>query len=42
MFKVEAKNCKVEEILNEFGKDGYGLVNVISEKFMKIIIIIYI
>jgi len=26
------KNYEVEEILSDFGKDGYELVNVISEK----------
>ena len=26
------KNYEVEEILSNFGKDGYELVNVISEK----------
>ena len=26
------KNQEVEEILSDFGKDGYELVNVISEK----------
>ena len=29
------KNYEVEEILSDFGKDGYELVNVISEKISK-------
>tara|TARA_A100001011_G_C14313711_1_gene846895 strand:+ start:3744 stop:3980 length:237 start_codon:yes stop_codon:yes gene_type:complete len=30
--KRSRKNYEVEEILSDFGKDGYELVNVISEK----------
>ena len=30
--KRSKKNYEVEEILSDFGKDGYELVNVITEK----------
>ena len=30
--KRSRKNYEVEEVLSDFGKDGYELVNVISEK----------
>ena len=30
------KNYEIEEILSDYGKDGYELVNVISEKIITI------
>ena len=31
--KRSKKNYEVEEILSDFGKDGYELVNIITEKY---------
>ena len=32
-FKVEEKKYEVEEILSDFGKDGYELVMLLVKKF---------